>query len=367
MAGLYIHVPFCQKKCSYCDFYSIEKSKGIIPKFLNALQKETGLYSERHPFDTPIRTIYLGGGTPSMLPDEAINTIMDTIRSSFPISANPEITIEINPGTLSLTKLNAYRKAGINRISIGLQSMQSHELRLLGRIHSSEEGVKTVHMVREAGFDNVNIDLIYGIPGQTLSKWKDTIEKVLQYPLDHISAYALTWNKSTPIGRQIHSGTLPCPDEDSVAEMYLMAHNILINHGYRHYEISNFAKPGFRCRHNEGYWTGGQYLGLGPSAHSYLDNKRFWNVPDVHEYIESLSGNHLPIAGEETLDPDQQALERLALALRTREGISLIKISKKQNVIRELVQSGFATEQNGRLSLSSRGFLLADEIALQLS
>jgi oxygen-independent coproporphyrinogen-3 oxidase len=367
MPGLYIHIPFCQKKCHYCDFYSIETSKGIIPKFLNALQMEIELYSEQCPFDTAVATIYLGGGTPSILPDEAIGMILEKIRSSFRIDVTPEITIEVNPGTVSLHQLNHYQSIGINRISIGLQSMQDRELQLLGRIHSSVEGCKAVHMAREAGFENINVDFIYGLPGQTLTKYQDTLEKMITLSPDHISAYTLTWNNETRMGQQIRSGILPYPNEDVVTDMYLATSEFLIKQGYEHYEISNYAKLDFRCRHNEGYWTGENYLGLGPSAHSFLGDKRYWNVSDVHEYIQVLSENHAPLAGEETLDPNQQALEQLALALRTREGVPLIKLSRKQNVIDELIKNGFAIEKEDHLSLNSKGFLLADEIALQFS
>jgi len=266
-----------------------------------------------------------------------------------------------------LNKLIFYREIGINRISIGLQSIHEDELELLERVHNSTEGIDSIHMAREAGFENINVDLIYGLPGQSLTKWQNTLEKIIALSPDHISAYTLIWDNETRMGQQIRSGIIPYPSEDTVTDMYLATSEFFTEHGFEHYEISNFAKPGFRCRHNEGYWTGEPYFGLGPSAHSYLDNKRFWNVPDVHEYIEFLSENRLPLAGEETLDPDQQALERLTLGLRTCEGVPLLKISKKENIIQELIDSGFATEQNGRLSLSSRGFLLADEIALQLS
>jgi len=367
MAGLYIHFPFCLKKCSYCDFYSIEKQDELVPQFIDALHKEIGLYSATRREDASIGTIYLGGGTPSLLPEEEIAAVLDAVALSFPVRPDPEITIETNPGTLSLNKLTFYREIGINRISIGMQSIHEDELELLGRVHNSVEGIDAIRMARKAGFDNINTDLIYGLPGQILTKWQETLEKIITLSPDHISAYTLTWDNETRMGEQIRSGILPYPDEDVITDMYLATSEFLTRHGFEHYEISNFAKPGFRCRHNEGYWTGEPYFGLGPSAHSYLDNKRFWNVPDVHEYIEFLSENRAPLSGEETLDPDQQALERLALGLRTREGVSLSKLSNKQLIIRELVQSGFATEQNGRLSLSSRGFLLADEIALQLS
>ncbi len=367
MAGIYIHFPFCLKKCNYCDFFSVEKQEEIIPQFIDALQKEIGLYSATRREDTSIGTIYLGGGTPSLLPEDEIATVLDAIALSFPVDSDPEITIEANPGTLSLSKLTFYREIGINRISIGIQSIHEDELELLGRVHNSSEGIDAIHMAREAGFDNINADLIYGLPGQTLIRWQNTLETIIALSPDHISAYTLTWDNETRMGQQIRSGILPIPDEDTVMEMYLATSEFLTEHGFEHYEISNFAKPGFRCKHNEGYWTGEPYFGLGPSAHSFLDNKRFWNIPDVEEYIQSLSENRPPLAGEETLDQNQQALEQLVLGLRTSEGVPLTKISTNQNMIRELIQNGLATEKNGHLLLNSKGFLLADEIALQLS
>ncbi len=367
MAGLYIHFPFCLKKCNYCDFYSIEKQQELVPQFIDALQKEIELYSETRSEDSPIETIYLGGGTPSLLPEEEMAAVLDAVALSFPVNPNPEITIEANPGTLTLNKLTFYREIGINRISIGVQSIHEDELELLGRVHNSTEGIDAIRLAGEAGFKNINMDLIYGLPGQTLAKWQDTLGKIISLSPDHISAYTLTWDNETQLGQQIRSGILPYPDEDVTTDMYLATSKFLTEHGFEHYEISNYARPGCRCRHNEAYWTGVPYFGLGPSAHSFLGDKRYWNVTDVHEYIQALSENRPPLAGEETLDPEQQTLEQLALALRTREGVPLSKLSKKQHVIRELVQSGFATEQNGRFSLSTRGFLLADEIALQLS
>ena len=368
MAGLYLHFPFCQRKCSYCDFYSVEKTDDIIPQFLSALHQEIELRKGTWPHpEIEIDTIYFGGGTPSLLHADQIDALIQHITSSFTLSLKSEITLEANPDTLTPDKLRNFRVAGINRISIGVQSLDDAELNLLGRIHTSEQAEELVSAAQRAGFEEVGIDLIYGLPDQSIKTWLNTIKKAVSHSPTHISAYSLTWNESTLLGRIIESGKCSRPDETAVCEMYLSTHEILNDGGYEHYEISNFAKPGHRCRHNEGYWTGELYLGLGPSSHSFIDNKRLWNIPDVREYISVLSQNKLPIAGQEILDPEQRTLERIALGLRRREGIPVRNLSGKQHLITCLHESGLAFIRNGFLALTVKGLLLADEVTLQLA
>jgi oxygen-independent coproporphyrinogen-3 oxidase len=366
MVGLYIHFPFCERKCPYCDFYSAEKGDHLIPKYLDAVVKEAELYADVFPhMKSNIQTVYFGGGTPSLLWPAHIETLLREFDKTFGFTSDAEITIEVNPGTVSLQTLRGYRSAGINRISIGVQSFNANELRLLGRIHTADQAENAVFLSAQAGFEDIGIDLIYGIPSQPIPDWRKTLTKAVSLMPTHISTYALTWDTSTVIGRAIEVGELPRPDEDTVSEMFLMADNVLSDNGYKHYEVSNFAKPGYRCRHNEGYWTGRSYLGLGPSAHSFVENQRFWNVYDVNLYITVLSQNQIPVDQREILSTRQRELEGIALGLRRQEGIA-VKGMQRDDRILGLVKEGLASLHDDKMALTSKGLLLADEIALHL-
>ena len=366
MAGLYIHFPFCRKKCAYCDFYSVSFNKGGISTYLDALINEITLRKEILSFDTEIQSIYLGGGTPSLINTQQIERIFKHIYTEFRIAPNAEITIEINPGSVDFNKILCYKHLGINRISIGIQSFQENILQRLRRQHKAEEAIEIFHSVQRAGIENIGIDLIYGIPFQTMEEWEKSIQIAIDLKPFHISAYALSWSNKTDIGREIIEGTLPVPDEERVSDMYLKIHDLLIREGFLHYEVSNFARPGFRCVHNEAYWTGKPYLGFGPSAHSFSPGKRFWNISDINKYCSVLSHNQLPIAGEEVLNKDQKRLEKLTLSLRRDKGLSISELKGKEDRIEILVSRQLATIQKGFLSLTAEGFLLADEVAVQL-
>jgi len=367
MAGLYIHVPFCRKKCRYCDFYSVHASDDRIVSYLNALFHEIHLYQGVYPPpESSIGTIYIGGGTPSTLDPAQIDSLLGHVRMHFPVDSDAEVTMEVNPGSMTDDLLMEYRASGVNRLSVGVQSFDSDVLRCLGRIHTADEAEFLILSALQVGFDNVGIDLIYGIPNQSAVSWDATLLRALSLNPSHISAYALSWSRETPMGRDITSGRYPRPDEKVVSDMYLSAHERLTKGGYEHYEISNFARPGLRCRHNEAYWTGEPYLGIGPSAHSYIQNRRFWNIPNVQRYINVLSQNRLPVAGQEDLNTAQRILEQIALGLRRREGIALSCIVRR-DCIPSLVDAGLAFVQKGRVSLTANGFLLADEIALRLA
>lgn len=367
MAGLYVHVPFCRNKCRYCDFYSEQQSDALVSSYLKALFHEIDLYADTYPPQgSSIGTVYIGGGTPTTLNPEQIGSFLRHLGMHYPVDSNAEITMEVNPGSISAESLVRYRESGVNRLSIGVQSFDPDVLRCLGRIHTADEGESLVLSAFQAGFDDVGIDLIYGIPNQSAVSWKTTLSKTLSLNLSHISAYALSWSQATPLGRDIASGRYPRPNEKTVSDMYLLAHDMLSNAGYEHYEISNFARPGHRCRHNEAYWTGEPYLGIGPSAHSFIENRRFWNVPDVRRYINVLSQHRLPVTDQEDLTAGQRTLEQIALGLRRREGIALDRIVGRE-CIPSLVHAGLAFVQEGRLSLTASGFLLADEIALRLA
>ncbi|MBN2030599.1 radical SAM family heme chaperone HemW [bacterium] len=368
MAGLYIHIPFCKTKCAYCDFYSEEKAEHLMLPFIDALTRESDLYRNTFPpGGEKLGSIYFGGGTPSLLPSDCIEILLQHIFLVYPSVSEPEITIEVNPGTVNSETLAHYWKIGINRLSIGVQSFNDSELSLLGRIHTAEQAEQTIRTAHRTGFNNMGIDLIYGLPNQSPRTWRKTLERTVSLSPKHISAYELTWNQSTPLGKQITSNLIPTPDKARVVNMYLWTSAFLNHHGYEHYEISNFARPGYRCLHNDGYWTDKPYLGLGPSAHSSIGDKRFWNVSDIHDYINVLSQNRLPIAGEETINYDQTLLERMMLGLRRKEGIPLAWINRKTGEVDRLIQAGLMSRETDRISLTTRGFLLADEVALHMA
>ena len=376
MAGLYLHIPFCLKKCGYCDFYSSGiRDRGRagmaidqIACFLSAIEKEWDLYAGSGFRSIGFfETVYFGGGTPSLLKPEQIRRLINRIRPFLSHPAITETTLEANPATIAPDKLKAYLDAGINRISIGVQSFDDGILKLLGRLHSAMEAEEAILMAREAGFDNIGLDLIFAVPRQTLSGWKRTVEKAISLAPDHVSAYSLTWSGSTPLGRQIESGRIARPGDDETADMSLLAAGLLQNAGYEQYEISNYAKSGKRSRHNESYWTGIPYLGLGPSAHSFTGTERFWNVSDTERYIQTLGQGLLPVAAEETLSPEDRRLERLSLGLRTKEGVSMSELEIDASRLAPLADAGLARSDGGRLCLTPKGMLLADEIALKLA
>jgi oxygen-independent coproporphyrinogen-3 oxidase len=368
MAGLYLHVPFCVRKCGYCDFVSEAGNSGSIPRFLDALHKEIGTasrlaFSESETVDS----VFFGGGTPSLLEPDQVSGLLERIRRTFRLSGKPEATIEANPGTLSLDKLRGYRRAGVNRISLGVQSFSDRDLAVLGRIHKAGQGTEAFRMTRKAGFDNVGLDLIFGIPGQTEDAWKATLETAVSLSPEHVSAYSLTVHPRTPFSKRIAGGEIRMPDEDGIADLYRTGSAFLKSSGYEHYEISNFAKPGRRCRHNEGYWTFKPYLGFGPSAHSYAGGKRFWNTGNLKRYMDALSQGLSPVAGSERIGTAKRRLEAIALGLRRSEGVTLDLIGKGAGRICDLELEGIALLEGGSLKLTEKGLLLADAVAADLA
>ncbi len=367
MAGIYVHYPYCIKKCRYCDFYSEDKWTDDA-SYISALQQEIALRSVDPQFkDQTFQTLYLGGGTPSKMSAASLQFITSRILDNFSFDPDPEMTLEANPGTLSFQKLKDILAAGINRLSIGVQSFQNDELELLGRMHSVQEAEASIHFARKAGFENIGIDLIYGIPDQTLTGWKQSLEKAVSISPEHISAYALSWHGGTLIGQAIQQGVLPEPDVDLVAEMQFETSRYLSKYGYEHYEISNFCLPGYYSKHNQSYWDGSPYLGFGPSAHSFVENKRFWNVRNVKTYIDHLSDKKLPVDSEERLNEEDKKLEAIALGLRTRKGILKNLVLDKNSEIELLIEKGFCRVDSERIYLTETGFLLTDEIATRLS
>ncbi len=368
MASLYLHIPYCERKCFYCDFYSLENQDSILP-FLDSLERELWMY---HSFSIrePIETIFFGGGTPSLLPGDAISRILNSIREQYNVSKDVEISLEANPGTVDLIKLKQYQQSGINRLSYGIQSFHDDELTFLSRIHTSEQAIASVQLAQDAGFQNINIDLIFAIPGQTLERWSQNLEKARDLGTQHISAYSLIVEPNTPLFRSVQKGTVTPALTETEARMYEFTMEFLEESGFHHYEVSNYAKPGFHCRHNLNYWNGSNYLGIGPSAHSHWDSRRWWNVRNVLKYNESIGLQHLPVDGEESLYPEQKFDETIMLRLRstgidTRQllvdfGVDIMK--NKEQLISELTKENLMIVSESTLKLTKKGFLLCDSI-----
>ncbi len=322
---LYVHIPFCARKCAYCDFLSGPAPLGVQRQYVEQLIEEITCQSAHYP-GYKVTSVYLGGGTPSLLEGRMTWEIMDRLKACFDLAEEAEVTVEANPGTLTVEKLERYRDAGINRISLGLQSADDRELKHLGRIHTYDEFLKSYQRVRQTGFDNVSIDLMSALPGQTLESWKKTLKKVSQLKPEHISAYSLMVEEGTPFYELYHGRPDLLPGEDEEREMYYATKQFLREQGFRRYEISNYAKPGRECRHNIGYWTGVEYLGLGLGASSYIQGFRFKNESDLQTYLKTdMSGEgadqllHQEIIG---LTDREKMEEFMFLGLRMTEGVS---------------------------------------------
>jgi oxygen-independent coproporphyrinogen-3 oxidase len=311
--GLYIHIPFCLSKCGYCSFYSIQ-SVNLIPEYIAALKKEIKYYSNVFSsFDT----IYIGGGTPSLLSAVQIDDLISTVNKYFHINRQAEITMEVNPGDVSFDYFQALRKSGINRLNIGIQSFDNKILRLLGRRHSSLEAIAAIEAAGAAGFDNLGIDLIYGVHGQGIKSWKNNLQKAVSYKPEHISCYQLSLGDKTPLYKKYYSEGWQLPDEKMELKLFLTTAEELENAGYMQYEVSNFARLNkFKSRHNQKYWQHVPYLGLGPASHSFLDNKRWWNKAAVKTYLNEIAQGKMPVEETETLSSKQLQLEALFLGLR---------------------------------------------------
>jgi len=366
--GLYVHIPFCRHKCNYCSFASYQSRETDIAVYLCALKAELA----QRAGGRPIRSIYFGGGTPSLLSPEQIGDILATIDSLSAVNEAAEITIEANPGTLNRAYLAAVRGLGVNRLSLGAQSMNNRELDLLGRIHKAAEVQEAVHCARSAGFENLNLDLIYGLPGQGLSGWQRTLDEAIAMKPEHLSLYALTLDAETPMWRAIKEMSLPDIDPDLSADQYEMAEDLLAAHGYRHYEISNWAKEGRECRHNMVYWQNRPYLGVGVAAHSWLDGHRMANTGNLDEYLAAFAGKRplLPDM-DEVIGLDLELAETVILGLRLEAGVDINSLKNRFGIdvlsyysqpIREMVDSGLMKHTGEYIRLTRRGRLLSNEV-----
>lgn len=364
--GIYIHIPFCVRKCFYCDFVSYAKKESVQKKYIEALQKEI-LNWKKSNKDVKIKTIYIGGGTPSCIDSKFITEILNLIN----IKNAEEITIEVNPGTVNKEKLYDYKNAGINRLSIGLQSTNNELLKKIGRIHNYEQFLETYKMAREVGFNNINVDLMIGLPGQTMDDLKTSLEDIINLNPEHISVYSLILEDETPLKKMIENNILKLPEEDLERQMYWYTKDFLKINGYNHYEISNFAKQGFYSKHNLDCWEQKEYIGFGISAHSYIDRKRFGNISNLDNYIKNCieGGFDKNRIIEEEQDKKDEMKEYMILGLRKINGISIQKFENKFNEnpiilfkkeLKKLFNEGLIIIDGDIIRLSNKGLDFAN-------
>ncbi|MFC1735334.1 radical SAM family heme chaperone HemW [Candidatus Hydrogenedentota bacterium] len=330
--GIYLHIPFCRTKCPYCDFFSVVSEESSISEYVNALKSEIDL--RRGALPGPFGSVYIGGGTPSILPVDAIATLLEAVTSTFPLNPDAEITVELNPGDVTEELAQGLLQNGVNRISLGIQSFDDRALEVLGRRHDAGEARRAVDVLSRASFENISIDLIFGVPGRRVSDWHSDLDELLDLEPEHVSCYTLTVERGTPLEKMIETGDLPNVDDDLQADMFEAAHARLSEAGYEHYEISNYAKPGKRSRHNMKYWRNERYLGFGAVAFSYVDNLRSGNLASVSRYMSTLRDGNLPIdqAVTDMIGPFAEMGETVIQSLRTSDGLSLEAFKKRFRV-----------------------------------
>jgi len=367
LAGIYIHIPFCRQACHYCNFH-FSTSLRYKNELLAALLKETEL-QKNYLADETVETIYFGGGTPSLLTISDLRFQIDKIKDNFKVADDAEITLEANPDDITDENLRGWKEIGINRLSIGVQSFFEEDLLWMNRAHNAEQAVGSLQLAIKY-FGNITLDLIYGHPLLSNEKWKQNVDKVIALNIPHISCYALTVEPKTPLQKMINEKKKENVQQEKQAEQFLLLMQWLEDAGYEHYEISNFAKPGFRSRHNSSYWQGKKYLGLGPSAHSFDGSSRQWNISNNNIYMESVSKNEIPFEKEQ-LTPSQRMNEYIMTSLRTTEGLDLEEIPESlshelQSVSKKFIDSGKLILKENKLILTREGKLFADGIAAEL-
>ncbi|MBN8719109.1 MAG: radical SAM family heme chaperone HemW [Sediminibacterium magnilacihabitans] len=372
MAGIYIHIPFCRKACHYCNFH-FSTSLKQMPAMVSAIEQEI-LMRCRYLNGEKIDTIYFGGGTPSLLPEAAIASLLTYLDFLFQVDENAEITLEANPDDISKTKLKAWKRAGFNRLSIGVQSFSDSSLQWMNRAHHSAQSVEAVELAQAIGFSNISIDLIYGVPGMSDADWEQDVHKAIALQVPHLSCYALTVEPRTALDKMIRTKKSVDIDADTQARQFSILTQKLAEAGFEHYEISNFAKPGFRSRHNSSYWQGTPYLGLGPSAHSFNGTSRQWNTSNNALYLSCIKEEIVPCE-QEILSSVQQLNEYIMTSLRTIEGIDLNRVATRWGNAQmdallltagKYLESGRLTQIDQRLQLTEEGKFLADGIAADL-
>jgi oxygen-independent coproporphyrinogen-3 oxidase len=368
-SALYIHVPFCDHKCIYCDFYSIITSDNI-QSFLQALKKEVDFFSAQYSNDKNYTSIFFGGGTPSLMHPDYLHSIITHLKNKFTIDDNAEITMETNPGTVDKEKLRRFKEMGINRISIGIQSFDEDELKFLTRIHNRKTAIQTVYTAADVGFDNISIDLIFNLPNQTKEKLIENLNIAIELPIKHISTYSLILEHGTILNKMVLDGKVTMQDNDYDAGLYETTIDYLLSNDFYQYEVSNFAKPDFECVHNNAYWKYRDYLGLGTSAHSFINEKRWWNFSSLKKYIHEIELKGHAIKNSEKITEPQLHDEYVMLALRS-SGLNLIEyrkkfddswIKKNYNYFELLKNENLITSNNDIIKLTSKGYAICDEI-----
>ena len=368
--GVYIHIPFCKQKCYYCDFISYANKEQYFDKYVQALIAEISSFFDNNGVE--IETIYIGGGTPSIIGAKYIEKIMNKLQERNALITAKEITIEVNPGTATEKKLKTYKKIGINRLSIGLQSTDNHILKTIGRIHSYEDFFNTYKLARNQGFDNINVDLMIGLPNQKISDVKSSLEKITELKPEHISVYSLIVEENTPIEKMLNIGKLELPDEELERNMYWYVKNFLELNGYKHYEISNFAKEGYESKHNLNCWNQKEYIGFGVAAHSYIDDVRFGNTGSIEEYLENCENGEFEknrIIDEVEKDVFSREQEFMLIGLRKIDGVSIQDFKNKfgdnpifvfKNELSKLVEDGLVVVDFDSIRLTNKGLDLAN-------
>jgi oxygen-independent coproporphyrinogen III oxidase len=356
---IYLHIPFCARICPYCAFYKTLMDRSQTQRFCQAILREL----EQHVASRKIRpsTIYFGGGTPTALATSQLEFLLRGFRERLDLSQVKEWTIEANPGSVAARKADMLQRFGVNRISLGVQSWDEQLLKILGREHNAQQAEKSFFILRDAGFSNINIDLMFGLPGQTREQWRATLEKTIALQPEHISAYCLTYEEDTEFFLRHSRGELRS-NADIEADFFEMTMSTLEDAGYEHYEISNYARPAFSSVHNRAYWAGEDYLGIGPSAFSTRGLQRWQNIPDYREYAARIFQDQSPIGSTENLTSTMKRAERIALSLRTRDGISGHLLNNWPNEIREFIARGLLRQSNGNFVLTRAGKLLADSV-----
>lgn len=358
--GIYVHIPFCERKCNYCDFYSLVKSDEVEQRFITALLEEIKSYrniSESYVVDT----IFLGGGTPSYLKPENIGLILDEIKNNFCLSNDAEITMEANPNTITKENVIKYKQYGINRMSVGIQSLDNNVLKSIGRLHNSDEALNALGVIKEAGIDNINADVMFNIPGQTVECIVDTLNKIISMDVKHISFYSLKLEEGTPMYKMEEKGLIHMVDDEDERGMYYAGRDVMENKGFLQYEISNFSKIGYECKHNIKYWTGGDYIGFGPFAHSCFNDKRYNNLSDIKLYCDNINNPHIYRQLNEVLTRDSKIFEYIMLRLRMNKGINFEDFKNQFN-------EDFKVKYGGQLNkLEDYGLIILDDTSIRLS
>ena len=368
--GLYIHVPLCRQRCHFCAFYLEIATPARIEAYLSALEHELTLYHQQNLLDgRALQSIYFGGGTPTVIPALQLAALLDRIRNIYSVTPDVEVTVEAHPSTITRQDWRILAEAGFNRISLGAESMAPQDFIPIGRPGTVSDTEQAVQNARTAGFSNINLDLMYGLPGQSLASWTTTLHTLLALDPTHISCYALTIEDHTKLAQDIAKGLVPAPDEALQVEMEEAAETVLIQAGFTRYEISNYAKPGYACRHNLLYWTDGDYLGLGPSAQSYVAGSRFGNIPNLDAYAGQLQNGHLPVTDRRMLTNEEQHRDALIFGLRLLNGVSsslTVDNPGQRDILNRLIAKGLIVEEGTRTRLTPLGRRFADSVASDL-